>query len=260
MSGNRCSDSDEVYDPGKVRFVLVEPIYAGNVGGVARAMKNLGFNRLTLVAPGCGPLDLEARKMAVGAVDILRRAEVRDNLDEALRGANTVVGTSSRKGKHRKPHWRLDELAGRMAEFAGAGELAVVFGRETHGLSDAELDRCTHLVYFPSSPDFQSFNLAQSVLLVAYELALARMGSSNGTPLEIPATHEEREEMYAHLRASLWAVGFLHEDTADVMMRRIRRMLGRALLDSREVSILRGVARQTLWASRQAGLEPPAEG
>lgn len=259
MSGNSPSSSVEIYDPGRVRFVLVEPVYAGNVGAVARAMKNLGFTRLVLASPGCDPMDVEARKMAVGAVDILRTAEIRGDIDEALRGASTVVGTSRRKGKHRKPHWRLDELAGRMAEFAAAGELAVVFGRETHGLSDAELDRCTHLVYFPSSPDFQSFNLAQSVLLVAYELALARMGNPNSTPLETPATHEDREEMYAHLRSSLWAVGFLHEDTAEVMMRRIRRMLDRALLDSKEVSILRGVARQTLWAARQAGLEPPVE-
>jgi tRNA C32,U32 (ribose-2'-O)-methylase TrmJ len=114
-------------------------------------------------------------------------------------------------------------------------------------------------VYFPSSADFPSFNLAQSVLLVAYELGLARIGAVDSDPLEPPAAHEEREEMYAHLRAALWATGFLHEDSADVMMRRIRRMLGRALLSSNEVKILRGIARQTLWAARQAGLEPPAE-
>jgi TrmH family RNA methyltransferase len=251
---------DGTFDPSSVMFVLVEPVYAGNVGAVARAMKNMGFHRLVLVNPGCDPLEVEARKMAVGALDVLREAEVREDLDGALEGAGTVVGTSRRTGKHRKPHWRLDELAGEMVRFARAGELAVVFGRETHGLSDAELDRCTHLVYFPASSDFPSFNLAQSVLLVAYELGLAGMGKPDFPPLDPPATHGEREDMYSHLRDALWAVGFLHQDSADVMMRRIRRMLDRALLASTEVKIIRGIARQTLWAARQAGLEPPGEG
>lgn len=243
-----------------MRFVLVEPVYAGNVGAAARAIKNLGFDRLVLVNPSCGSLDLDARRMAVGALDVLERAEVRESLDSALADARTVIGTSRRKGKHRKPHWRLDELAGEMVKLAAAGEMAVVFGRETHGLSDAELDRCTHLVYFPSSAEFPSFNLAQSVMLVAYELGLARIGPPDSPATDPPATHTEREEMYAHLRAALWAVGFLHEDSADVMMRRIRRMLDRALLSPGEVKIVRGMARQTLWAARQAGLEPPEEG
>jgi TrmH family RNA methyltransferase len=242
-----------------VRFVLVEPRYPGNVGAAARAMKNLGFRRLTLVDPHCHPLDLDARKMAVGALDVLEEAEVRDSLDQALQEARTVVGTSRRVGKHRKPHYRLDEIAREMAAFSRAGELAVVFGRETHGLSDAELDRCTHLVYLPSSGDFPSFNLAQSVLLVAYQLGLSVLGKPDVPPLEPPAHHSEREEMYLHLQEALWTVGFLHEDSAEVMMRRLRRMLGRAMLTSDEVKILRGVARQTLWAARQAGLKPPVK-
>jgi TrmH family RNA methyltransferase len=147
-----------------------------------------------------------------------------------------------------------------MARMAAAGELAVLFGREAHGLYDAELDRCTHLVHFPSSEAYPSFNLAQSVLLVAYEmkLALAAGATEMAEDLEDPpAEHREREAMYAHLQAGLESIGFLHPDTVEPMMRKLRRLFGRAGMSTTEARILRGIARQTLWACRQAGLPTP---
>ena len=145
---------------------------------------------------------------------------------------------------------------------AAAGDLAVIFGREAHGLFDAELDRCTHLVHFPSSELYPSFNLAQSVLLVAYEIRLALERDGVEEPDEPPAEHGEREAMYAHLQVALEAIGFLHVDTVEPMMRKLRRMLGRAELTTTEARIVRGIARQTLWAARRAGLptrEPAAD-
>jgi TrmH family RNA methyltransferase len=242
-----------------VRYVLVEPQLGDNVGAAARALKNLGFARLVVVSPACDPRGDDARRLARDAADILENALVVDDLDAALEGATSVVGTSRRRGKHRRPHWSLDRLAPEMAGMAAVGELAVLFGREAHGLFDAELDRCTHLVHFPSSQAYPSFNLAQSVLLVAYEMRLALAIDLDEKPDEPPADHRQREAMYAHLQAALQAIGFLHDDTVEPMMRKIRRMLGRASLTATEARVFRGIARQTLWMSRQAGLPTPQE-
>lgn len=239
------------------RFVLVEPQTSGNIGAAARAIKNLGFSRLDLVAPRCDPFDDDARRMAVDAKDLLLGATLHDSLDAALSGAATVVGTSALEGKHRRPHYRLDALAPELSRLAAAGDLAFVFGREDRGLTDQELDRCTHLVRFLSSDAYPSFNLAQSVLLTAYTLRLALEGAPAEDPLDPPAPHEEREAMYGHLEDALLSIGFLQEDTREGMMRRLRRMLGRAALTSGDAKILRGVARQTLWAAERAGLREP---
>jgi tRNA/rRNA methyltransferase len=242
---------------GEARFVLVEPQTSGNVGAAARAVKNLGFSRLDLVSPRCDPRDADARRMAVDARDVLLAAGVHADLDAALEGAGAVFGTSALEGKHRRPHYRLDSLLPELGRHLRAGGVAFVFGRVDRGLEDGELDRCTHLVRFASSDAYRSFNLAQAVLLCAYTLRLALDGPDPEPPLEPPAAHEEREAMYAHLEASLLAIGFLHHDTAEGMMRRIRRMLGRADLTSGEVKIVRGMARQTLWAAGRAGLVDP---
>lgn len=246
-------------DPDTVRFVLVQPQFGGNVGSAARAMKNLGFARLTLVDPRCDPLGREARMMAVEAADLLERAEVHPGLSGALAGARTVVGTTRRIGKHRRPHWRLDGLSAELCGLAARGELAILFGREDHGLSDADLDRCTHLVYFPAAADYPSFNLAQAVLLVAYELRMAGIEPPAESALPPPATDRAREAMYRHLEQAWRSIGFVAPDTAATILRRVRRMFGRAALSAEEVTLLRGVARQTLWVARKAGL-PIAEG
>jgi len=246
-----------------VRFVLVEPQSAGNVGAAARALKNLGFSALHLVAPQCDPMSAEARALAVDAWEVLDEAKVHPGLDDALQGMRTVVGTSARVGKQRRPHYRLDAFAPDLARLAATGPLAAVFGREAHGLTDAELDRCTHLVHFVASPQYPSFNLAQSVLLVAYTVRLGLEASQVPPPPpqeEAPADHGSREAMLAHLEDALRAIGYLHEDTAVPMMRRLRRFFGRAELTAGETAIFRGVARQVLWAAGQAQRieEPPS--
>jgi tRNA/rRNA methyltransferase len=236
-------------------FVLVEPRSAGNVGAAARALKNLGFSRLVLVRPQCDHLDSDARKMAMDGRDLLEQAAVHPDLDNALHGAGSVVGTSRRMGKHRRPHWRFDELSAELARLARDGSLAVVFGREDHGLSDAELDRCTHLAYLPAAARYPSFNLAQAVLLAAYELRMVAVTAAPEPALPAPADHAAREAMYRHLERALRTIGFLGPDTAEVVMRHFRRLLGRSGMTPEEVKMLRGVARQILWAAGRAGLE-----
>jgi len=243
-----------VIDPGRVRFVLVQPQSSGNVGSAARACKNLGFHRLLVVRPRCDPRDAQARKMAVDAADLLDRLEIHESLDATLGGAATVVGTSRRTGKHRRPHYRLDRLTRELAGLAGRGELALVFGREDHGLSDTELDLCTHLVHLPAAEEYPSFNLAQAVLLVAYELRLALLGEESTDPLDPPAEHTDREGMYRHLERALQTIGYVHEESVEPIMRRLRRLMGRASMTEREVAMLRGMARQILWVADRAGL------
>jgi len=244
----------------RTRFVLVQPQSGGNVGSAARAMKNLGFSRLLLVDPHCDPLGREARMMAVEARDVLEGVAIHADLAEALAGATTVVGTTRRLGKHRRPHFPLDEAAPRLTRLAAEGELALVFGREDRGLTDAELDRATDLVYLRAAEIYPSFNLAQAVLLAAYELQRASGGGRADTgPAPVLAGHAEREGFYAHLERALWAIGFLGPDSREVLMRRLRRIFGRTELTREEVKLLRGIARQTLWAASRAGLDVPAE-
>ena len=138
-----------LFDPDRIRFVLLEPQRAGNVGAAARALTNLGFSRLEIVRPAEDPRNAEARRMAVNAGPLLDAAGVHSTLDTALAGAQTVVGTTARTGKQRKPHWRIDTLTEQVLA-SDPGELAIVFGREDHGLNDEDLDRCTHLAYLPA--------------------------------------------------------------------------------------------------------------
>ena len=245
-------------DPARVRFVLAGTRSPGNIGAAARAIKNFGFERLDVAAPACDPLDDSARRMAVDARDVLEAMRAWPSLDAALTGARTVVGTSRRTGKHRRPHYRLDEVASALVDLARAGDVACVFGPEDHGLRDDELDRCTHLVYVQTSAELPSLNVAQAVLLMAYELHRAESHGAPAPddPLEPPADHAAREAMYLHLERALLAIGFLGRDSREVLMRRFRRALGRAALTAEEVRMLRGIARQTLWAAGQAGLAP----
>lgn len=245
-----------------IRFVLVEPRYGGNVGATARVLKNFGFARLVVVDPREGADHEEAVRMAVDAADVLAAAATHIALEGALDGAAVVVGTSRRMGKHRQPHYRLDELAPKLAGLAAQGEVAVVFGREDHGLSDTDLDLCTHLVYVPTSETYPALNVAQTAAIVAYELRRAIDAGAPAPPQDPEdefalADHATREAMYTHLDEALYAIGFLKDGQVEGMMRRLRRILGRAELSAGDVQVVRGIARQILWLSRQAKLDPP---
>jgi len=241
-----------------IRFVFVEPRYGGNVGAAARVLKNFGFGRLDLVAPREGPDHEEAVRMAVDAADVLAAARTHATLDDALRGAATVVGTSRRMGKHRQPHHRLDALAPLVPGLAQRGEVALVFGREDHGLSDADLDRCTHLVYVPTGEAYPALNVAQTIAIVAYELRSALDAAEPPAPGpedEALVDHAGREAMYAHLEEALLAIGFLKLGQLEGMMRRLRRILSRAELTAGDVDVVRGISRQILWLAKQARLD-----
>ncbi len=225
-----------------LRIVLVNPTHPGNIGGTARAMKNMGLTNLHLVAPGRFP-DPEADARAAGAEDVLRAARVHDRLDQALAGCSVVIGTSARA---RTISWpSLDPKACAERLVGQPGPSALLFGRERTGLTNAELDRCHYVVSIPTHPDFSSLNLAGAVHIMAYEVLLAFRAVSIAKPGRLKrqplASHEDLQRLYRHLEQVLIQIAFLDPANPRKLMRRLIRLFNRAELDQNELNILRGI-------------------
>jgi tRNA (cytidine32/uridine32-2'-O)-methyltransferase len=225
-----------------VRIVLVGTTHPGNIGATARAMHTMGLERLTLVAPTEFP-SVQATARAAGAEDILEQARVCSGLDAALADCRFVIGASARLRALPWPAVSPREAAPRLLAEAAQGEVAVVFGRESSGLSNDELARCHALLHIPSNPEYSSLNLAMAVQIVAYELRLATL-EEVGTAVERVdplASLEDLERFYEHLERTLVAAGFLNPDNPRHLMLRLRRLFNRALPEDKEVRILRGI-------------------
>jgi len=227
-----------------IRIVLVGTTHPGNIGAAARAMLTMGLDRLSLVAPREFPSQ-EATARAVGADAVLDNARVCATLEEALAGCRYVVGASARM---RGLSWSVlspREAAPRLLAETAHGEVAVVFGRESSGLSNDELACCHALLHIPTDPGFSSLNLAMAVQVVAYELRLALLDAAAPAPpresMDPLATVEDVERFYAHLERTLVDAGFLHPENPRYLMLRLRRLFSRALLEEKEVRILRGI-------------------
>lgn len=229
-----------------IRIVLAEPQHAGNIGAVARAMKNMSLSQLVLVHP-VDHLTMEARMMAMHAFDILQQARIVASLAEAVADAGYVVGTTRRLGKTRQAHLSPRAIAPLLLELASANPVALVFGREDSGLTNEELQQCHERITIPAHPQFGSLNLAQAVLLVCYELYMATVREPRLTPKKL-ATTAELERLYAGLHQVLQRVGFLHGSNPDRMMGYFRRFFARHGLQSRDVKIFLGVFRQIDWS------------
>jgi tRNA/rRNA methyltransferase len=228
-----------------IRIVLVEPEHSGNIGAVARAMKNMALSQLVLVNP-VDHLALEARMMAMHAFNILQRARVVSTLPEAVVDTGYVVGTTRRLGKARQANLTSRGMAPLLLELAASNPLAIVFGRESSGLTNAELGQCHELITIPAHPVFGSMNLAQAVLLVCYELYIASATPPPSTPPQL-ATVEELERLSTRMREVLYRIGFLHGSHPDRMMGYFRRFFARHGLKSRDVKVFLGVFRQIEW-------------
>lgn len=236
----------------RIRVVLVNTSHPGNIGAAARAMKTMGLRSLYLVEPKDFP-NAEATARASGADDVLAAATVCADLDSALAGCHWVVGASARLRSIPVPPATPREYASQAVQEAGAGEVAVVLGREQSGLTNAELDRCHALVHIPTDGDYGSLNLAAAVQVLAYELRMAHLGQWQPPP-EVgeqtpPAGHDDIERFYTHLEQTLVELEFLNPDNPRQLMRRLRRLFGRVRLDQNELNILRGI----LSAAQKAG-------
>ena len=226
----------------RIRFVLVEPTHPGNIGGVARAMKNSGLSELALVKPRRFP-DPEAEARAAGAEDVLARARLHASLDEALGDCHLVVGTSARTRTIPMPPLLPDVAARKLLEGAAVGQVALLFGRESSGLSNAELDRCQYLVTIPANPAFSSLNLACASQVLAYEILRHHLAltPSDMAPGRVVVGHDRKRHFYHHLESVLVAIEFLDPKAPRKLMRRLQRVFERSELDDNEMNILEGV-------------------
>ncbi len=219
--------------------VLVGPQGPRNIGAVCRVMRNFGYRDLRLVQPACNHRSLAARYAAVRSQDLLDQARVYQSLAAAVADCRLVLGTTRRFGKNRQQCVLPEELATMTATVAG--RTALVFGREDNGLTNAELQQCHRFVTIPTDPQLPSMNLAQAVTVCLYETAKARFLPGGVEQQEPPAAAGEVEDMYAHMREVLLAIGYLNPQNPDHILQTYRRIFGRALLSAREVRVLRGL-------------------
>ncbi len=233
-----------------IRIVLVATSHPGNIGAVARAMKNMGLYDLVLVNPNQFP-SYEASARASGAADILDQARVVSTLAEALADCHQVIGASARLRKVAWPQLSSREVGEFAVRAADVGRVALVFGREDSGLTNEELDQCDKLGHIASNPTYSSLNLAAAVQVFAYECRMACgavVPQSEGYRYQ-PATHADMEGFYVHLEQALLQVNYLDPNKHERFMRRMRRLFNRAQPDSKEITILRGMLTAVIKAS-----------
>jgi tRNA/rRNA methyltransferase len=236
------------------RIVLVRTQVAGNLGATARIMRNMGLTQLVLVAPEADPADRNARQLSTHGEAILDSAPIVGSLDDAVAECVLVVGTSARTGGpfRRQSVGLPDEILPKAVEAMHAAPVALVFGPEPSGLTDAEVSRCHHLIHIPADPSYPALNLAQAVAICVYELRRAWLKRSGAeTAGEPPAPFAAQERMFENLRTALEEIHFLYGQSADSLWHAVRHLLGRAQLTQMEVDVLFGLARQIRWHVEQ---------
>jgi len=228
-----------------ITIVLKGPKFPGNVGSAARCAMNMGIGKMIVV--GNRELDGEAvRQMATHvAKEIVDGIRHCDTLDEALAGFSWVVGTTARHGSGRGPVVSPRRMAEIVVGLSQQNRIALLFGPEDTGLTNDDLRFCQTLVTIPTV-GFKSLNLSHAVMVICYDLLVARMEKDSGFAPKL-ASAKELEGMYAKLKETLLAIGFLLPDNPDHWMMHLRRLFSRTTLLAREVKILRGICRQIEW-------------
>ena len=224
-----------------IRVVLSHTSHPGNIGASARAMRTMGLHELYLINPNRFPSP-EATAMAAGADDALANAVVCSGLEEALAGTTFIVGLTARKRDLSHEMVPIREAAAQIIAETKNGKVAVLFGTEMSGLSNAELDRCQLLANIAADETFSSLNLAAAVQVMAYELRQASFSAMPSMQKTFPlADFEQVEGFYSHLEEVMYETEFLDPAQPKRLMRRLRRLFARARLEKEEVNILRGI-------------------
>jgi tRNA/rRNA methyltransferase len=233
----------------RIRIVLVRPRGSGNIGSIARAMKNMGQTELA-IAGEARTRSFWARAMAVHGREILENAKVYNNLRAAIADCALVVGTTCRSGLYRKHSQSPRELAPDILAAAQTGKVALIFGPEDHGLSNKDIEHCQRLMTIPAHPDYPSLNVAQAAVICLYELYLASLAPLQISGIQrVPA--EDVERLFDRMRAVLLKIGFLDSENPEHMLLAFRRILGRAGLEDKDVRIFTGLFRQIEWYTDQ---------
>ena len=246
----------------RVAVGLVETSLPENIGAAARALRVMGLSQLLLVAPRSFP-DVRATALAAGADQVLERARVAETMAEALPHCRFMLGCTARLRGVQLPVYSPREAASRLLAEARFGSVAVWFGSERVGLSNADLARCHGAIQIATDADFSSLNLAAAVQIIAYELRLAAIGEiapapePSPGPLDRQASLAEMERYFAHLEQALGTIDFLKGRSSRVIMLRLRRMYLRAQPSLRELNILHGILSEAERQSR-VGAQPAA--
>lgn len=236
-----------------IHVVLVGTLYSGNVGSVCRAMANMGLRHLTLAAPRILDGWEEGRRLAVHATDILDARREVSTFSEAIADCAAVIGTTARGGLYRATVQTPRVMAPEVLRLAAQAPVAIVFGREDQGLHNDEIARCTHLIRIPVDEHYQSLNLSQALLIVAYELYTAT--GTYVSPVEEAvslASQATKEALMRKWRQAMLDVGFMDEQKAEHMMQGFQRIFSRGVKTDPDARIMLGVAHQTSWAGKHA--------
>ena len=242
----------------RIRIVLIGTSHPGNIGGVARAMHNMGLADLALVSPRCDVITQDSISRASGADHLLHQATVHATLEDAVADCTLAVGASARSRTLPWPMISPRELAERLPGECQAdnARVALVFGREDSGLTNAELQRCHAHVHIPTNAEFSSLNLAAAVQVVAYECRMAWLSQADAPQVaddnDERATHEELERYFEHLERTLIAIEFHDPAQPRQLMARLRRLYLRSRPEKMEMNILRGILSATEKAAQQS--------
>lgn len=227
-------------------IVLERPRSAGNIGSVVRAMNNTGLSNLILVDP-CPYLIEEGFRMAMGSIQLLKKARVAETLEEALKGFHVVIGTTRRRGRIRKAIITPREVGHKVVENLPANKVALVFGNEKDGLNNKDLFQCHWISNIPASSKQPSYNLAQAALVYCYEIHVASLEKKNGETLSISpeiADQQTREKMFQMMDQTLTRIGFYEHGSPKNLFRSLRQLFGKSDLNYRDVRILKGIFSQ----------------
>ncbi|MCX7185969.1 MAG: RNA methyltransferase [Methylophilales bacterium] len=240
-------DSSQLHLLQNFRVILCQTSHPGNIGSAARAMKTMGISQLYLVQPHSFP-DAHATALSTGAADLLEKAIVTETLAEALNGCAFAIGMSARKRNLSHELVNVRSAAATAIDIAVNQPVALVFGTEMSGLTNAELDLCQMLAMIPANPEYSSLNLAAAVQIMCYELRMAALQDAPINPNTVNelATIDSVEGFYAHLEQTLLHIGYLNPAAPKKLMERIRRIYARNRLEKEEVNLLRGILTLTV--------------
>ena len=233
----------------QVTVVLHRPRFPENIGATARVARNMGISRLSLVDPENVDVSRILKMATHAAADLVEKMGIYPDLAAALEPFHYVVGTTARTGGHRKEVKTPREMAKEVVPICASNRVALLFGPEDRGLTNAQLRHCHALVTIPTA-GFSSLNLAQAVMVLCYELFV-----EGGKPVDrfVPrlANRRELDGMYEHLKETFVKINFINSDNAESGMENIRRFFSRVGLRTRDVKVIRGICRQIGWYTQK---------
>ncbi len=239
--------------PENLYIILVRPQGPLNIGSVCRAMMNFGFFQLRLVDPCEEYMSLDAKKMALSAFNVLKSAPIFKDLPAALHDIHRAFGTTRRFGKYRKNFFTPATAAQQINDTEDTMKTALVMGPEDTGLETRDLELCQHFITIPTHDGYPSMNLSHSLSVLLYEVAIKSHRTKNFTDPQIknPATGQEMESMFDHMRKALLDIDYLDSNNPDHILRTYRRIFGSSGLSSRDIRIIRGLLSRIEWTEKQ---------